>query len=64
LIIDNNNNIEGEKTMNDQVKVESVEKTVTQTNTGVNEVSESTENKVFTAEQLENIVRRNFSQCS
>jgi hypothetical protein len=62
LIIDNNNNIEGEQTMNDQVKVESVEKTVTQTNTGVNEVSESTENKVFTAEQLENIVQRRLDR--
>jgi hypothetical protein len=40
LIIDNNNNIEGEQTMNDQVKVESVENTATQTNAGVNEVSE------------------------
>jgi len=48
--------------MNDQVKVESVEKTVTQTNTGVNEVSESTENKVFTAEQLENIVQRRLDR--
>jgi hypothetical protein len=62
LIIDNNNNIEGEQTMNDQVKVESVEKTVSQNNTGVNEVSESTENKVFTAEQLENIVQRRLDR--
>jgi hypothetical protein len=62
LIIDNNNNIEGEQTMNDQVKVESGEKTVSQNNTGVNEVSESTENKVFTAEQLENIVQRRLDR--
>jgi hypothetical protein len=62
LIIDNNNNIEGEQTMNDQAKVESVEKTVSQNNTGVNEVSESTENKVFTAEQLENIVQRRLDR--
>jgi len=48
--------------MNDQVKVESVEKTVSQNNTGVNEVSESTENKVFTAEQLENIVQRRLDR--
>ncbi len=48
--------------MNDQAKVESVEKTVSQNNTGVNEVSESTENKVFTAEQLENIVQRRLDR--
>ena len=48
--------------MNDQVKVESVEKTVSQNNTGINEVSESTENKVFTAEQLENIVQRRLDR--
>ncbi len=48
--------------MNDQVKVESGEKTVSQNNTGVNEVSESTENKVFTAEQLENIVQRRLDR--
>ena len=48
--------------MNDQVKVESVEKTVSQNNTGVNEVSELTENKVFTAEQLENIVQRRLDR--
>jgi hypothetical protein len=48
--------------MNDQVKVESVENTATQTNAGVNEVSETTENKVFTAEQLENIVQRRLDR--
>ena len=48
--------------MNDQVKQESVENTATQTNAGVNEVSESTENKVFSAEQLENIVQRRLER--
>jgi hypothetical protein len=63
LIIDNNNNIEGEQTMNDQVKDVSVENTASQDNAGV-EVSKTTsnENKVFTAEQLENIVQRRLER--
>jgi hypothetical protein len=63
LIIDNNNNIEGEQTMNDQIKVESVENTASQDNAGV-EVSKNTsnENKVFTAEQLEQIVQRRLER--
>ena len=48
--------------MNDQAKVESVEKTASQETAGVNEVSESTENKVFTAEQLEQIVQRRLER--
>jgi len=50
--------------MNDQVKQESVENTASQDNAGVNEVSEttSTENKVFTAEQLEQIVQRRLDR--
>lgn len=49
--------------MNDQVKKESVENTATQTNAGV-EVSanQETENKVFTADQLENIVQRRLDR--
>ena len=49
--------------MNDKVK-ESVENTASQDNAGVNEVSEttSTENKVFTAEQLEQIVQRRLER--
>ena len=45
--------------MNDTVN-KSVENTASQDNAGVNEVSETTspENKVFTAEQLEQIVQR------
>jgi lipid II:glycine glycyltransferase (peptidoglycan interpeptide bridge formation enzyme) len=63
LIIETNNNIEGEQTMNDQVKQESVENTATQTNAGV-EVStnQETENKVFTADQLEQIVQRRLDR--
>lgn len=48
--------------MNDQVKVESVENTASQDNAGVKEVSEQTENKVFTAEQLEQIVQRRLDR--
>lgn len=48
--------------MNDQVKQESVENTATQENAGVNEVSTTTENKVFTAEQLEQIVQRRLER--
>ena len=62
MIIDNYNNIEGEQTMNDQVKQESVENTASQDNAGVNEVSTTTENKVFTAEQLEQIVQRRLER--
>ena len=49
--------------MNDQVKQESVENTATQTNAGV-EVStnQETENKVFTADQLEQIVQRRLDR--
>ena len=49
--------------MNDQEKKESVEKTVTQKKTGV-EVSkdQETENKVFTADQLEQIVQRRLDR--
>jgi len=49
--------------MNDQVKKESVETTVTQKKTGV-EVSkdQETENKVFTADQLEQIVQRRLDR--
>ena len=49
--------------MNDQVKKESVENTATQTNAGV-EVStnQETENKVFTADQLEQIVQRRLDR--
>jgi hypothetical protein len=64
LIIDNNNNIEGEQTMNDQVKQESVENTASQDNAGVNEVSnnQDVENKVFSADQLEQIVQRRLER--
>ncbi len=48
--------------MNDQVKKESVENTASQENAGVKEVSEQTENKLFTAEQLENIVQRRLDR--
>jgi len=49
--------------MNDTVN-KSVENTASQENAGVNEVSEttSTENKVFTAEQLEQIVQRRLER--
>jgi len=49
--------------MNDQVKQVSVEDTATQTNAGV-EVSENqdVENKVFTADQLEQIVQRRLER--
>jgi len=49
--------------MNDQVKDVSVENTASQDNAGV-EVSKTTsnENKVFTAEQLENIVQRRLER--
>ena len=47
--------------MNDKVK-ESVENTASQENAGVKEVSEQTENKLFTAEQLENIVQRRLDR--
>ena len=49
--------------MNDTVN-KSVENTASQDNAGVNEVSEttSTENKVFTAEQLEQIVQRRLER--
>ena len=49
--------------MNDQEKKESVEKTVTQKKTGI-EVSkdQETENKVFTADQLEQIVQRRLDR--
>jgi hypothetical protein len=62
LIIDNYNNIEGEQTMNDKVK-ESVENTASQDNAGV-EVStnQEIENKVFTADQLEQIVQRRLDR--
>jgi len=64
LIIDNNNNIEGEQTMNDQVKQESVENTASQDNAGVNEVSNNQDvaNKVFSADQLEQIVQRRLER--
>jgi hypothetical protein len=64
LIIDNNNNIEGEQTMNDQVKQESVENTASQENAGVNEVSNNQDvaNKVFSADQLEQIVQRRLER--
>ena len=50
--------------MNDQVKKESVENTASQNNAGINEVSnnQDVENKVFTAEQLENIVQRRLDR--
>ena len=49
--------------MNDQVKKESVENTASQNNAGV-EVSanQETENKVFTADQLEQIVQRRLDR--
>lgn len=49
--------------MNDKVQ-ESVENTASQDNAGVKEVSDttSTENKVFTAEQLEQIVQRRLER--
>ena len=64
MIIDNNNNIEGEQTMNDQVKQESVENTASQDNAGVNEVSNNQDvaNKVFSADQLEQIVQRRLER--
>ena len=63
LIIDNNKHIEGEQTMNDQVKQESVENTASQEKAGV-EVSnnQETENKLFTADQLEQIVQRRLDR--
>jgi len=50
--------------MNDQVKQESVENTVSHENTGINEVSnnQDVENKVFTADQLEQIVQRRLER--
>ena len=49
--------------MNDQVKKESVEKTATQTNAGTEvSTSQETENKVFTADQLEQIVQRRLDR--
>ena len=49
--------------MNDQVKKESVENTATQTNAGETRVSETqSENKIFTEEQVENIVQRRLER--
>ena len=50
--------------MNDQVKKESVENTASQDNAGVNEVSnnQDVENKVFSADQLEQIVQRRLER--
>jgi len=50
--------------MNEQVKKDSVENTVSQENAGVevSENQETTENKVFTAEQLEQIVQRRLER--
>jgi len=50
--------------MNDQVKQESVENTASQDNAGVNEVSnnQDVENKVFSADQLEQIVQRRLER--
>lgn len=47
--------------MNDTVN-KSVEDTASQKNAGVNEVSETVENKVFTADQLEQIVQRRLDR--
>jgi hypothetical protein len=64
LIFDKHNNIEGEQTMNDQVKEVSVENTASQENAGVNEVSNNQDvvNKVFSADQLEQIVQRRLER--
>jgi hypothetical protein len=62
LIIDNNNNIEGEQTMNDKVNQVSVENTTSQENVGNPEVSTVAEQKVFSEEQLENIVQRRLER--
>ena len=50
--------------MNDQVKKESVENTASQNNAGINEVSnnQDVENKVFSADQLEQIVQRRLER--
>jgi hypothetical protein len=50
--------------MNDQVKQESVENTASQDNAGVNEVSNNQDvaNKVFSADQLEQIVQRRLER--
>ena len=50
--------------MNDQVKKESVENTASQDNAGVNEVSNNQDvaNKVFSADQLEQIVQRRLER--
>ena len=50
--------------MNDQVKKESVENTASQDNAGINEVSnnQDVENKVFSADQLEQIVQRRLER--
>ena len=49
--------------MNDQVKTESVENTATQTKAGETKVSETqSENKIFTEEQVENIVQRRLER--
>jgi len=62
LIIDNNNNIEGEQTMNDKVKEQvSVENTTSQENVGNPNVTIA-EQKVFSEEQLENIVQRRLER--
>ena len=51
--------------MNDQVKKESVENTASQNNAGINEVSnnQDVENKVFSADQLEQIVHYDIRIC-
>jgi hypothetical protein len=62
LIIGSNNNIEGEQTMNDKVKEQvSVEKTTSQENVGNPNVTIA-EQKVFSEEQLENIVQRRLER--
>jgi hypothetical protein len=50
--------------MNDQVKKESVENTASPDNAGINEVSnnQDVENKVFSADQLEQIVQRRLER--
>jgi hypothetical protein len=50
--------------MNDQVKQESVENTASQDNAGINEVSNNQDvaNKVFSADQLEQIVQRRLER--
>ncbi len=58
-----NINQEGEQKMNDKVKTESVEITAPQEKAGETKVSETqSENKIFTEEQVENIVQRRLER--